>query len=184
MKPFMIVAACGLAVSAATAEEEPACHLLTDAIPNSNSPISLFRHGYLVMWPPGGPSGAPSQNIFYGYDAYGRDGKLAYKKTIEVPGGSQVVVRDVDFDADGNAAVAAGALGGPSQFLHVIILLDRDGNQTGLTDTGCYFSTKISIGEDRSIWALGWQRDPVRSSYPDSNDYMIVRHFSAEGKEF
>jgi hypothetical protein len=143
----------------------------------------LFRHGYLVLWPPGGPSGIPSQNIFYGFDAYGRDGKLAYKKTIEAPGGSQVVVHDVDFDADGNAAVAASALGGPSQFLQVIILLDRNGNQTGFIDTGRYLSAKIAIAEDRSIWALGWQRDPVRSSYPDSNDYMIVRHFSAEGKE-
>jgi hypothetical protein len=67
--------------------------------------------------------------------------------------------------------------------LHVIILLDRNGNQTGLIDTGRYLASRIATAEDRSIWALGWQRDSVRTSYPDARDYMIVRHFFGEGKE-
>jgi hypothetical protein len=57
----------------------------------------------LVSWPPGGFDGVSAASVFHGFDAYGRDGKPAYTKTIEVPGGSQVVVRDVDFDAEGNA---------------------------------------------------------------------------------
>jgi hypothetical protein len=184
MKPFLIAAVSGLAVSAAAAAgEEPVRQLSTVAIPFFRSRVPLFRHGYLVLWPPGGPNGVPAANVSDGFDAYGPDGKLAYKKTIEVPGGSQSVVYDVDFDADGNAAVTASALGGPSQFLHIIMLLDRNGNQTGLIDTGRYFSAKIAIAPDRSIWALGWQQDADRTRYPDRNDYMIVRHFSAEGKE-
>jgi hypothetical protein len=184
MKSFLIAAVCGLATSAAFAAEEPACGLVTQAIPYSTASLSLFRHGYLVLWPPGADvNGVSAASIFYGFDTYGRDGKLAYKKTIEVPGGSQAVVGDVDFDVDGNAAVAAAALGGPSQFLHVIVLLDRNGNQTGLIDTGRYAPSKIAVSEDRSIWTLGWQRDAVRTSYPDSSDYMIVRHFSWEGKK-
>jgi hypothetical protein len=69
------------------------------------------------------------------------------------------------------------------QFLNVIILLDRNGNQTGLIDSGRYLPSKIAVAGDRSIWVLGWQRDSVGTSYPDQNDYMIVRHFAAEGKE-
>jgi hypothetical protein len=120
----------------------------------------------LVLWPPGGFDGVSAASVFHGFDAYGRDGKPAYKKTIEVPGGSQVVVRDVDFDAEGNAAVAAAALGGSSQFLHVIVLLDRNGNQTGLIDTGRYVLGRIAIAEDRSIWTLGWQRDAAELHIP------------------
>ena len=50
----------------------------------------------------------------FGFTAYSPDGQLAYQKTLEVPGGSEPVVRDVDFDSDGNAAVVATALGSPT----------------------------------------------------------------------
>ena len=40
----------------------------------------------------------------YGFCAYRTDGHFACQKNIELPGGSQPVVGDVDFDADGNAA--------------------------------------------------------------------------------
>jgi hypothetical protein len=83
----------------------------------------------LVLWPPGGFNGVSAASVSPRLRRVWRDGKLVDKKTIEMPGGSQVVVRDVDFDADGNAAVAAAALGGSSQFLHVIVLLDRNGTK-------------------------------------------------------
>jgi hypothetical protein len=122
-------------------------------------------------------------SVAYGFSAYAPDGKLAYDKTIDLPDASQPVVRDVDFDLDGNAAVGATALGGPSGFLQGILLLDRTGRQIGFIDTGRYVPAHIAIASDRSIWTLGWQQDAVRPPYPDRQDHMVVRHFSADGKE-
>ena len=48
------------------------------------------------------------------FTAYDREGYFAYQETLEVPGGSQPVVRDVDFDAGGNAAVGVSARSGAS----------------------------------------------------------------------
>jgi hypothetical protein len=89
----------------------------------------------------------------------------------------------VDFDADGNAAVGAGALGGPSGFLSGILLLDRTGRETGFIDTGRYTPAHIAIAPDHSIWALGWQRDADKPRLPNRQDNGIVRHFSADGKQ-
>jgi hypothetical protein len=119
----------------------------------------------------------------YGFYAYGPDGHFAYQKNIELPGGSQPVVNDVDFDADGNAAVGASALGGPSGFLSGILLLDPTGRETSFIDTGSYIPAHIAIAPDHSIWALGWQRDVDKPRLIDRQDYGIVRHFSADGKQ-
>ena len=93
------------------------------------------------------------------------------------------MVRDVDFDADGNAAVGASALGGPSGFLSGILLLDRTGRETSFIDTGRYTPAHIAIAPDHSIWTLGWQRDADKPGLPDRQEYGIVRHFSADGNE-
>ena len=167
----------------ALATEQPVRELSTQAIPFARSIVPLFRHGYLVLFPPGGGSGVSASTVMYGFYAYGPDAHFAYQRNIELPGGSQPMVHDVDFDADGNAAVAAVALGGPSGFLSGILLLDRTGQETGFIDTGRYTPAKIAIAPDHSIWALGWQRDADKPRSTDRQDYGIVRHFSADGKK-
>jgi hypothetical protein len=179
MKVVLSGLLCGLLGLSA---EQPVRELSTQAVPFANSIVPLFRHGYLILFPPGGGHGASLSISKFGFTAYSPDGHLAYQKTLEVPGGSQPVVRDVDFDADGNAAVGTSAEGGPSGFLSGILLLDRTGGDTGFIDTGRYFPARIAIAPDRSIWTLGWQRD-AQSARPDRQDYMIVRHLSADGKE-
>jgi hypothetical protein len=92
-------------------------------------------------------------------------------------------VRDLDFDADGNAAVGVTASGGPSGFLQGMLFLDRTGRQTAFIDTGRYVPAHLAIASDRSIWTLGWQQDADRPPYADREDDMTVRHYSADGKE-
>ena len=174
---------CSCCVGAIQGAEQPVRELSTQAIPFARSRAPLFRHGYLVLFPPGGGNGVSAPTVMYGFYAYGPDGQYAYQKNIELPGGSQPVVRDVDFDADGNAAVGASALGGPSEFLSGILLLDRTGRETGFIDTGRFTPAKIAIAPDHSIWALGWQRDADKARLTDRQDYGIVRHFSADGKQ-
>src|SRR5580704_3369744 len=111
----------GLCAVFGLATEQPVRELSTQIIPFAMSIVPLFRHGYLILFPPGGGNGVSASTVMYGFYSYGPDGHFVYQKSIELPGGSEPVVRDVDFDADGNAAVGASALGGPSGFLSGIL---------------------------------------------------------------
>src|ERR1700730_4179684 len=157
------------------AADSPVRELTTQAVPFPNSIVPVFRHGYLITFPPGAGPGAPISLVLYGYWAWSPDGNFAYQKTIEVPDGSDPVVRDLDFNSDGKAVVAVTAIGRQSRFLSGLLFFDRTGQETGFVDTGHYMTGHLAIGPDGSIWTLGWQNS--------REDYMIVRHFSAEGKE-
>lgn len=172
-------------LSGFAAEEPPLRELSTQAVPFPNSIAPLFRRGFLVMFPPGAAAGThpPLSSVKYGFSVYAPDGNSAFSRNIDMPEGSQPVVRDVDFDSDGGAAVAASAQGGASGFIMGILLLDHTGRQTGFINTGRYQPTAIAIAPDHSIWTLGWQMEADRSPYPDRQDYMIVRQYSADGKE-
>ena len=39
--------------------EQPVRELTTQAVPFTSSVIPLFRHGYLILFPPGGANGTP-----------------------------------------------------------------------------------------------------------------------------
>jgi hypothetical protein len=164
------------ALSATAASQTPVRETLTQAMSAANQPIAEFRHRYLVALEPAiGP--------FNGFSAFAPDGRLAFDKVIELPGGgSQSSVNDVDFDANGNAAVAASAFGSTPCMLHGVLLLDATGRQTSFIDTGCYVATHIAIAPDHSIWTLGWQRDSG-STEEDREEYMIVRRFTFDGKQ-
>jgi hypothetical protein len=167
--------------------EQPVRELETHAVPFPRSLIPLFRHGYLILFPPGAPAGSPLSAVTYGFTAYGPDGQFAYQEILDVPGGSEAAVRDVDFDSDGNAAIAVSARGGSSGIISGLVLLDRGGRQTSYLDTGRYGPTHVAIAPDGSIWTIGSQRDAASTAggavRPDHEDYMIVRHFSADGKQ-
>jgi hypothetical protein len=180
VKSLLIVAYC---VVAAAAPEEPARELSTQAVPSYRSQSPYFRHGYLILSPPGGPNGSSAAAIFFAFYPYGPDGKLAYDGTIEVPGGIQPVVRDVDFDGEGSAVVAVSATGGAAGFLHGVLLLDRAGRQTRFINTGFYTPAHITLASDHSIWTLGLQMDPSHPPFPVRTDYMIVRHMAPDGTE-
>ena len=135
--------------------EVPVRELTTRAVPFPNSKVPVFRHGYLITFPPGGLSGTPAWLSSYGFSAWAPDGSFAYQKSIEVPDGSQPMVQDMDFNVDGNAVVAATALGSQSRFLSGLLFLDRTGQQTGFAGTGRYFPGHLAIAPDNSIWTLG-----------------------------
>ena len=94
--------------------EQPVRELTTQAVPFTSSVIPLFRHGYLILFPPPEGPTALRWSIMYGFTAYSPEGYFAYQEILEVPGARQPVVRDVDFDAGGNAAVGVSARSGAS----------------------------------------------------------------------
>ena len=182
MKVFLL--SVFLTFSGLAAEPQPLRELLTQAVPFANSPVPWFRHGFVVMFPPGPAAGEhpPISSTMYGFSVYAPDGTFAFNKNIELPGGIQPVVRDLDFDTGGSAAVAATAQGS-SGFILGILRLDRTGRQTGFIDTGRYCPASIAIASDPSIWTLGWQMAADRPPHPDRQDYMIVRRYSTDGRE-
>jgi hypothetical protein len=101
MRAFFLAVLCAVF---GLATEQPVRELSTQAIPFPVSIVPPFRHGYLILFPPGGDNGVSASTIMYGFYTYGPDGHFAYQKSIELLGG------DVDFDTDSNAAVGAGAL--------------------------------------------------------------------------
>jgi hypothetical protein len=179
MKPVLLAVLCG---SIALRCAEPVKQLSTEAIPPRASLIPLFRHGYLVLFPGGAFSGVSHSAIAYGFTAYSPNGQFAYQKILQLPGGHDPVFHDVDFDTDGNAAVAVSAQTATSGFINGILLLDPNGADVTFVDTGRYVPDRIAIAPDRTIWTLGWQRD-AQTNRPDRQDYNIVRQFSTDGKE-
>ncbi|MGD0618821.1 MAG: hypothetical protein ABSB67_14285 [Bryobacteraceae bacterium] len=172
MRLVLLGAVCALCAFAGNPDRE----VLTQAFAFADAPVPVFRHGYLVTFP-------PVRGPFNSFSVFARDGRLAFEKTIELPGaGSSVSIADVDLDADGNVAVAAHAPGSGGCMLHVVLVLDRTGRQTKLINTGCFVVGHLAIGPDHSIWTLGWQRAPG-STEEDWQDYMIVRRFTMDGKQ-
>jgi hypothetical protein len=179
MKSLLLGVLCSFVALAA---EQPVKRLSTEAIPARGSTVPLFRHGYLVLFPGGAFNGVRASAIFYGFTAYGSNGQFVYQKILQLPGAHDPVVKDVDFDSDGNAAVAVSAQTGDSGLLHGILLVDRNGADAGFIDTRRYVPGRIAIAPDRTIWTLGWQRD-AQSNRVDKQDYMTVRQFSTDGKQ-
>jgi hypothetical protein len=143
---------------------QPVRETVTQAVAAGRQRLVQFRHGYLVAFP-NGPA--------YSFSAFAPDGGLAFHKVIELPGGgSQASAADVDFDADGTAAVAVSAIGSTSCMSHGVLLLDHTGRDIRFIDTGCYIPCHIAVAPDHSIWTLGWE---------DKQDYMMVRQF-VDGK--
>jgi hypothetical protein len=165
--------------------QQPFRELSTQAVPFPRSPIPFLRHRCLITFPPGAaPGDHPDiSTVMYGFSVYAPDGSFVFNKNIEVPDGSHPVVRDVDVDTDGSVVVAVTALGGPSRFVLGILRLDRTGRQTDFINTRRYYPASIAIAPDHSLWTLGWQMTVDNPPYADRQDYMIVRHFSADGKE-
>ena len=63
MKVLFLGVLCGLF---GVCGEQPLRQLTTHATPFAHSAVPLFRHGYLVLFPPGGVSGTPVSAMFYG----------------------------------------------------------------------------------------------------------------------
>jgi hypothetical protein len=112
-------------------------------------------HFLWLRWGAAAGTHPPLSSVKVRVSVYAPDGSFAFNKNIEVPEGSQPVVRDVDFDTDGSVAVATSAQRGPSGFVMGILLLDRTGRQTGFINTGRYQPAAVTIAPDHSIWTLG-----------------------------
>jgi hypothetical protein len=95
--------------------------------------------------------------VKYGFSVYAPDGSFAFSKNIEVPEGSQPVVRDVDFDTGGSVVVAASAEGGTLRFSYGHSASGSHRTANGLHQHRRYLPAAIAIASDHSIWTLGSQ---------------------------
>jgi hypothetical protein len=157
------------------AANQPAREMLSPAIIAGGLRVPEFSHGYVIVYQPeSGPANS--------FTAFAPDGRLAFSKTIEVPGGTHVSLSTVDFDAEGNSAVAANALGAAG-YLHSLLLFDAAGRQTGFVDTGRYVPLDVAIAPDHSIWTMGWMRGTGNPVMEDGQEYMVVRQFAPDGRQ-
>jgi hypothetical protein len=118
-----------------------------------------FVNGYLVVY---------GRNV----SVYSPDGTIAYRISPPEHG----FIHNVTVDTDQTAA-AAVEVGGKSG---VISIFDRTGSPISVIDTGRYLPSFVCFAPDHSIWATGREQ---RQSLPDKPEYLILRHFSRDGKE-
>ena len=135
--------------------------------------VPTLDKGYLIEYP-----GVPSADV----TLVRPDGTLAYTARVVPPDGAGVIVGNGAVDRDGTLAVGVG-YEGPDGFAGGIAWFDSGGKQIRFVSTGRYVPSQLSFGADRSLWAIGGQRDAVLRHHADSQDYMIFRKYSPEGKE-
>ena len=98
--------------------------------------------------------------------------------TIPLIGNDTVSILNAAIDSDTTVALSRRDEAGSG-----IELRDAFGNLLLSINTGRYVPVHLAFGEDHTIWSLGWQSDGTKLLYPDRQDYMILRHYSRDGKE-
>jgi hypothetical protein len=98
--------------------------------------------------------------------------------TLPLIGNDTVSILNVAIDSDTTLALSRRDEAGAA-----IELRDAFGNLLQSINTGRYIPAHVAFGEDHTIWSLGWQTDATKLLYPDRQDYMILRHYSRDGKE-
>ena len=93
-------------------------------------------------------------------------------------GNDTVSILNAAIDSDSTTALSRRDEAGSG-----IELRDAFGNLLQSINTGRYIPEHLAFGEDHTIWSLGLQTDATKLVYPDRQDYMILRHYSREGKD-
>jgi hypothetical protein len=123
------------------------------------------------------------------YDGYLYTISPRHVLTLFPPDGRQVLtlplvgndtVRILNAAIDSETTIALSRRDGAGS---AIELRDAFGNLLQSINTGRYVPEHLAFGEDHTIWSLGWQTDATKLLYPDRQDYMILRHYSRDGKE-
>ena len=125
--------------------------------------VPSFDHGYLAVF-----------EAIDKVSIYAPDGSFAFS-ILPSHGG---IVFSVAMDADGTVAVTNDH--GSEEESSGIVVLDRTGAEKAYFTTGDFRPQHICFAPDHSIWAAGLpQRDPMN----ESPDFLILRHYSRDGKE-
>jgi hypothetical protein len=163
-------------------------YTLANPCPQGGCPGLVVDSGYLFELKPSG--NAPVN----GFSVFDPTGRLAYQVDIIAPDGSpaHLIPRSDAWSADTDGMVLVpmwyGGYGGNG---HVkgggIGVLDQGGKQIRFVETGRFLPDAACFGPDHSIWVIGTQFTPVREGdaidHVQREDYNLVRHYSAEGKE-
>jgi hypothetical protein len=158
-----VVALAAICGAAACAASGPVREAVSPAILGRAMPA--FYNGYLYSLEP-----RHVVNLF------APDGSPPLTLVIPGHGNGKVNVESVAVDTDGSLAIAWADLPDAG-----IDLRDAMGNLIRTIDTGSYIASHLSFDANHAVWSLGWQHTPDQRE--DSQDYMIVRKYSPEGKE-
>lgn len=165
-RKFFIAAALG--PICAVAADLPVREVTSLAAFAGNAPSPAFQRGYMYFLDNGAVR------------VYTPQGHPAFVRVLSVPGATDLTLDSLAVDSDGSVAIAvsykAAQAGG-------IVLLDKNGLDTGFIDTGRWLPSNLSYGEDHSLWSFGWQHDAANPEKVDRRDYMMVRHYGAGHSE-
>lgn len=123
-------------------------------------PLAAFRDGYM-FW-------LDKATV----QLFAPQGYAAFARVLNLPGGASPWSDSLAVDSDGSIAIAVSY---KARQAGAILLLDKNGLDTGFIDTGRYLPSNLSFGEDHSLWSFGSQSGP--------EDYQMVRRYNADRKE-
>jgi hypothetical protein len=147
----------------ASAGDVPLKELSARAIIDHRMPS--FRNGYLYVVDPA--------NII---TVFAPDGHQLVPISISGKGHGQVSIQSLAIDTDGTLAI--GWTDAPDAGID---FRDQFGNLIRTMDTGKYIASDLAFGEGHTLWALGFQRDPVQPDMAEKGDYPTVRKYAADG---
>jgi hypothetical protein len=180
-----ILLAAGLIGSIAAADTPPrdVLYVGMNECPQGGCTVPIFDKGYLIQLKD--YVGAPPD----GLTVCDPTGIEMYQADIVAPDGTAGHLRDAAVDLDGTVGLAMfyGGYGGRG---HVkggaIVLVDRNGKQKLLAETGRWLPARLCFAPDHSIWVLGTQYAPLHAGddkdHVQRGDYPLVRKYSSVGE--
>lgn len=152
----------------AAAADLPVREVTSQATRVANIPNPGFQRGYMY---------------FLDRDTvrlYAPQGDPAFVRVLNIPSCATSWAMGLAIDSDGSVAIAVSCDNAQSGG---IVLLDQNGLDTAFINTGRWLPSNLCYGEDHSLWSFGYQHDAANPGKMDSQDYMMVRHYSADHKE-
>jgi hypothetical protein len=133
-------------------------------------PVPTFDKGYLIF-----------TNKPNGVEVWGPDGKLAFRTILTSR--PELSIMNTAIDSDGTVAVSFAFSVAPRGYAGGISVLDGTGREIRFMETDRYMPSSICFDSKHALWAFGWQRDAIRNENDDSEEYLLFRKFSPDGKQ-
>lgn len=151
---------------------EPIREVTTQATLVSNQPIPTFYNGYIYY------VDSPGNNYVR---LYAPDGHLTLATAVPQQKPVAVWTQSVAVDSDGTVAISwmYGEEGGGTA---EIDFLDGNGRLKSSIATGSYVPAHITFDGNHNVWSFGMDYG-FENGPQKSGDHMMVRKYSADGKQ-
>ncbi len=135
-----------------------------------SGPVPAFDKGYLIF-----------TNKPNGVEVWGPDGRMVFRTVLMSR--PELQVMNAAVDSNGSVAVSVAFSVAPRGYAGGITFLDPAGKEVRFAETGRYMPASICFDSKRALWAFGWQRDAIRNENEDSEEYLLFRKYSPDGKQ-